>query len=84
MRFMPDAAVDSRRLVRVTTDLDEDLFDEFRDFTHHNRVHQTKVLRALVRILTEDPNVAEKALDLARSYAGSERAAGRGPAEGRS
>jgi hypothetical protein len=75
---MPAAAVESRRLVRVTTDLDEELFDDFRDFTHHNRVHQTKVLRALVRILTENEDVAEKALDLARSYAESERAAGRG------
>lgn len=80
---MPAAAVESRRLVRVTTDLDEELFDDFRDFTHHNRVHQTKVLRALVRILTEDANVAEKALGLARSYAESERGAGRGSAEAR-
>lgn len=78
---MPTAAVESRRLVRVTTDLDEDLFDDFRDFTHHNRVHQTKVLRALVRILTEDDDVAEKALDLARSYAESERSADRGSTE---
>jgi hypothetical protein len=75
---MPTAAAESRRLVRVTTDLDEDLFDDFRDFTHHNRVHQTKVLRALVRILTEDDVLAEKALDLARSYAESERSASRG------
>ncbi len=74
---MPTAAA-PRRLVRVTTDLDEDLFDDFRDFTHHNRVHQTKVLRALVRILTEDVDVAEKALDLARAYAEAERGAGRG------
>lgn len=78
---MPAAAVESRRLVRVTTDLDEDLFDDFRDFTHHNRVHQTKVLRALVRILTEDRDVAEKALDLARSYAESKRAASRSATE---
>jgi hypothetical protein len=75
------AAVESRRLVRVTTDLDEDLFDDFRDFTHHNRVHQTKVLRALVRILTEDDDVAERALGLARSYAKSERGASRASAE---
>lgn len=74
---MPGAAFAARRLVRVTTDLDEGLFDEFRDFTHHNRIHQTKVLRALVRILTQDQAVAERALDLARSYAESERAAGR-------
>lgn len=78
---MPTAAVEARRLVRVTTDLDEALFDDFRDFSHHNRVHQTKVLRALVRILTEDDEVAEKALELARSYAESERAAGRGSPE---
>jgi len=70
-------------MVRVTTDLDEELFDDFRDFTHHNRVHQTKVLRALVRILTEDEGVAEKALDLARSYAESERGASRASAEAR-
>jgi hypothetical protein len=75
---MPTAATESRRLVRVTTDLDEDLFDDFRDFTHRNRVHQTKVLRALVRILTEDDDIAAKALDLARSYAESERSASRG------
>jgi len=80
---MPTAAVESRRLVRVTTDLDEDLFDDFRDFTHQNRVHQTKVLRALVRILTENEDVAEKALDLARSYAESERSASRGSTEAR-
>lgn len=80
---MPSAAVESRRVVRVTTDLDEALFDDFRDFTHHNRVHQTKVLRALVRILTEDEDVAERALDLARSYAESERGASRGATESR-
>jgi hypothetical protein len=78
---MPSTALESRRLVRVTTDLDEALFDDFRDFTHHNRIHQTKVLRALVRILTEDEVVAEKALDLARSYAESERGAGRSATE---
>ena len=84
MPGVASAAVASRRLVRVTTDLDEELFGDFRDFTHHNRVHQTKVLRALVRILADDDDVAERALDLARSYAESERAANRGGAGARS
>lgn len=72
-----EAGVSSRRSVRVTTDLDDELFDAFRDFAHHNRVHQTKILRALVEILTVDRSVAERALALARSYAEAERASNR-------
>jgi len=61
------------RTVRVTTDLDADLFDEFRDLAHENRMHQTKMLRALVRMMVEDEKVADRALELARSYAAAER-----------
>jgi len=62
------------RVVRVTTDLDAELFDEFRDYSHVNRVHQTKLLRALVRLLIDDAGVADRALGLAQSYAEAERA----------
>ena len=61
------------RPVRVTTDLDAELFDGFRDWAHVNRVHQTKVLRALVHLLVEDRDLAAKALAVARSYAEAER-----------
>lgn len=67
----------SARPVRVTTDLDPDLFDGFRDWAHVNRVHQTKALRALVSILIDDPNVADRALLLARAYAEAERSSHR-------
>ena len=62
-----------QRTVRVTTDLDADLFDEFRDLAHENRMHQTKMLRALVRMMVEDDEVADRALELARGYAAAER-----------
>ena len=65
------------RMVRVTTDLDADLFDEFRDLAHENRMHQTKMLRALVRMMVEDDQVADRALELARGYAAAERQAPR-------
>ena len=43
-----------------------DLFDEFRDLAHENRMHQTKMLRASVRMMVEDDQVADRGLELAR------------------
>jgi len=76
---MQPATMMPTRPVRVTTDLDADLFDEFRDLAHEHRVHQTKMLRALVRLLVDDQGVAERALALARGYAEAERVLHRSP-----